>query len=341
METDKKEPKCPKKELSGLFVAVILILILLSQIPFSTLYSTLTSVNPFYLLLGFCLYLTTYLLRALRFKVILENIGEKVRITDLLKVLFIHNMVNQILPARTGEISYIYLMEKRNLPVNKGISSLALARIFDLVGVTILFMFALIVLREMNPIFFRLFTIMLMVVGMALFSLLCLFIYKNKFIEKVESLTEMLRLHKFSVTKKALEKSEEAIEDLKIIKSKKVFIYSTLLSIGIWFTGILLTYLLLAQMDVMLSIWEVCLGSLVIVITSILPIHSFGGFGTTETIWASIYIALGVSKEMAIASGIGVHLIVFAYLLIIGVAGVVLMKIEGKEIFKKLRGSFY
>ena len=325
-----------KKEIIGIIVAVALILILLSQIQFSKLSSTLASIHPVYLAIGFALYFSTYFLRALRFKVIL---GDEAKYSDLLKVLFIHNMVNQVLPARTGEISYVYLMEKRKLPINKGISSLALARIFDLVAIALLFLIALLVLREMNATFLNLMFVMTFVVAMALFSLFCLFVYKKKFIDKVQSLTELLRVNKLDITQRALEKGEEAIEDMKVITSKKIFVYSTLISLGIWFTSTVLMYMLLSQMNVVLSIWEVCLGSMVIVITTILPIHSVGGFGTTESIWASIYIALGVSREMAITSGIGIHLILFCYLLIIGIAGMVLMKMDGMGSLSEAKGE--
>jgi len=327
---DKKK----KKEILGILIAVSLILFLLSQIEFSKLVYSLASIDPLYLALGFALYFTTYFLRAARFKVIL---GSEAKYLDLLKVLFIHNMVNQVLPARTGELSYIYLMEKRNLPINKGISSLALARVFDLVGISLLFLISILVLGELNSTFLNLMLVMSFVVGLTLFMLLCLFLYKKKFIDRVQSLTELLRVNKFDFTKRALEKGEEAIEDMKVIKSKHVFLYSTLISMGIWFISTILMYLFLSQMDVMLSIWEGCLGSMVIVITSILPIHSVGGFGTTESVWATIYISLGVSKEMAIASGIGIHLILFMYLLIIGVVGVFLMRMDGMGSLKAIR----
>ncbi len=318
-----------KRELIGAFVAVLLIGYLLTQIEFGQLLSTLGSIHPVYILLCFGIYFSSYFLRALRFKVIL---GDEAKYLDLLKVLFIHNMVNQVLPARTGEISYVYLMEKRGLSINKGISSLALARVFDLIGIAILFLVALLVLKEMNTAFLNLMYVMSVVVGMALFSLFCLFIYKKKFIDKVQGLTEVLKVNKYDITQRALEKGEEAIEDMQVIRSRKVFLYSTLISIAIWFTSTLMVYTLLAQMDIMLSIWEVCLGSMVLVITSILPIHSVGGFGTTESVWASIYISLGVSKEMAITSGIGVHLIIFSYLVIIGIAGLVLMRMESSAV---------
>jgi len=325
-----------RKELIGVVVAVALILVLLSQIQFSELASALASIHPVYLGVGFALYFSTYFLRALRFKVIL---GDDAKYSDLVKVLFIHNMVNQVLPARTGEISYVYLMEKRDLPINKGISSLALARVFDLVSIALLFLVALLVLRQMNAAFLNLMYVMSFVVGMALFSLFCLFVYKKKFIDKVQILTELLKVHKFDITKRALEKGEETIEDMKAITSKKVFLYSTLISLAIWSISTVLMYMLLSQMNVILSIWEVCLGSMVIVITSILPIHSVGGFGTTESVWASIYITLGVSREMAIASGIGIHLIIFMYLLIIGIAGMVLMKMDLRGSLKEACGS--
>jgi len=46
------------------------------------------------------------------------------------------------------------------------------------------------------------------------------------------------------------------------------------------------------------------------VITSYLPINGLGNFGTLEAGWALGYTMLGVSKNVAIASGFVMHIII-------------------------------
>jgi uncharacterized membrane protein YbhN (UPF0104 family) len=62
-----------------------------------------------------------------------------------------------------------------------------------------------------------------------------------------------------------------------------------------------------------------------------LPIHSPGGFGTMESFWTLILIALGVSKGEAIATGFASHLVTTAYLLIFMLYGLRLIKLKGQE----------
>ena len=61
---------------------------------------TLVSIDSIYLLIGFVLYLRLFL-RTLRFHILLNN---KVSIKDLFSIVCVHNMANNILPARTGEV---------------------------------------------------------------------------------------------------------------------------------------------------------------------------------------------------------------------------------------------
>ena len=87
-------------KISAVAITVALLAILLSQIRIADIINTLAGIDPLYLIVGFVLYACTYFFRALRFHILLNR---AVGIRDLFNIVCVHNMVNNILPARTGE----------------------------------------------------------------------------------------------------------------------------------------------------------------------------------------------------------------------------------------------
>ena len=318
----------------GIFT-IVLIGILLSQIEASTLWSTLVSVNPLFLVIGFVLYVLVFVLRAIRMSIILEG---KVPVKNLLQILFVHNLFNNVIPARLGELSYIYfLKEKENLPINYGLSSLMVARIFDLLGIAFLFLISIYHVGDL-PLFVTSCLILVgFMIGMIFLFIALLLFYNERFLKFVQGFTSKTRLDRIKYTRMALEKSEETLENFKIIKSRYVIISSFILSIFIWILASMMTHLFLMEMAIYLSIWKILIASGIMVITTILPIHSVGGFGTIESIWTTTYVALGVSTHMAISSGFGIHLIIVLYFLILGGAGILWMKMDHTNDFNPLK----
>jgi hypothetical protein len=47
------------------------------------------------------------------------------------------------------------------------------------------------------------------------------------------------------------------------------------------------------------------------VIANALPISGIGNWGTLEAGWAAGFLIVGLSKEKAIATGFGIHIIIF------------------------------
>jgi uncharacterized membrane protein YbhN (UPF0104 family) len=104
-------------KISVIVLTVVLVAILLSQISLGNVSTTLTSIDSICVIIGFILYLSSYFFRALRFYILLNN---KVNLKDLFSIVSVHNMANNILPARTGEISYVYLSKKlHDIPVGE------------------------------------------------------------------------------------------------------------------------------------------------------------------------------------------------------------------------------
>lgn len=315
-----------QKSMIAVLVTAIFLGVMLTQINSSTLIETIGRINPIYLVIGFLLYIWIFVLRAMRMYIILEG---KVPMISLLTILFVHNMFNNLLPARTGELSYVYLLkEKAGLNINYGLSSLMIARIFDLVGISFLFLLSIFVVKDLPFFIAGVLMLVTLVLGLALIFTVLLLFYNRKFLNFLEKFVNKTKLDKIKYARIALEKSEETVENFKIIKSKKIIVVSVALSIAIWLIASMITFLFLLEMEVYISIWKIFIASAIMVITTILPVHSVGGFGTIEGTWTAIYVALGVSAQMAFVSGIGVHLIIVLYFLVLGAIGIVMMKLN-------------
>lgn len=140
-------------KISAIVITVVLVAILLSQISIGDIAKTLLSINPIYLVIGFILYLCTYFFRALRFHILLNK---KVSIKDLFTIVCVHNMVNNILPARTGELSYIYLLQKyHNKKVGEGTATLFVARVFDFISISLLFFISALMIQDLPDIIIK------------------------------------------------------------------------------------------------------------------------------------------------------------------------------------------
>ena len=314
-------------KISAVGITVVLVAILLSQIQISDITATLTGIDPLYLIAGFVLYMGIYSLRALRFYILLNR---EVRLRDLFNIVCVHNMVNNILPARTGELSYIYLLKKlHNKDTGDGIATLFIVRIFDLTTIALLFFLSALMIRDLPEI------ITLAVWGIAAFMLLIvifvivLLCSGKSFLNVVKKFFGMINL-KMSFVDYLLKKVEEVVRSFEKIKTngKSAIIASIIISFGIWLSLYLLSYILLKAMNIDLGYFAVVLASTFAVLTMVLPIQGIGGFGTLESGWAIGFVAIGLTKEVAISSGFGYHIIIWIYFLVLGCYGFLAMKSE-------------
>lgn len=313
------------KTILALLVSIALIAILLTQIQIDELIYAFISINPLYVFIGFILYACSYVFRALRFKVLLNN---RIKFKDLFSIVCVHNLINNMLPARTGELSYIYLVSSRNVSTGEGIATLTIARAFDFITISLLFFISAMLVEELPA------TISNAFLAIAIFLIIVLLFlaisaYKGKeFMDKVEIIAKKLNIKRFRIISFLIEKSNETAGSFNVIQSKKVIFYSFLFSIFIWISQYYVAYILLKAMDVDLDMTLVVLGSTFSLFANILPTPSIGAFGVYESGWAIAFISLGISKEIAVKSAFITHITTFFYFLILGVYGLSLIKLH-------------
>jgi len=316
-----------KKTAIAVILTIGLVAFLLTQIPIADIPAILGGINPFYMLGGFVLYTGSYLFRALRFRVLLSH---QIGINDLFSIACVHNMANSILPARTGELSYIYFVKKiHNIPAGEGIATMVVARIFDFITISGVFFISALLVAELPAVISNAFS-GIAILAILLMFLLVLLVYRGQgLMGKIEWITIKLNLNNSRIAGFLLKKGDEATASFDAIHSRKIILSSFALSVLIWGSNYLMTYILVSEMGINISVWGILLGATFTVFLNLVPIPSISGLGAHEGIWTLAFMALGVSKWLAISSGFGYHILIIIYYMVLGCYGLIAMRLRG------------
>lgn len=310
-------------KLTAAIITIALIAILLSQIEVADVVDTLTGIEPVYLVAGFGLYVLSYFFRALRFHILLnKNIGIK----NMFNIVCVHNMANNILPARTGEFSYAYFIKKmHNVPIGVGVASLVIVRVFDFITISLIFFVSAMFTRDLPEVISKAIWIIAGVTIFMVLILIALANFGNPFMDVVTKIINRVNGGRIEMIKYLLQKTNETVQSFKLVNSKQV-IWLCIFSMLIWFCNYSMGYILIKEMGIGIPIWEILIGFTFSVFASILPIRGICGFGTSEGVWTIVFMSLGVSKQLSIASGFGYHILLIIYYLIIGCYGMMRLK---------------
>ena len=309
-------------QILAILITIVLIAILFTQISINDIISTLLNINPVFLLAGFVLYIGSYILRAWRFHTLLNK---EVSIKDLFNIGCVHNLMNNLLPARTGELSYIYLLKtEQNKTTGEGLATLIIARIFDFIIISIFFLlFFLFIKKNLTTDFSILIEIGILFLFFMVVLLFGLLFYGNAFLKIFKCRAHYINFKKFRVGDYITKKSEETIECFENFKTGNINMHTSMiiLSIGIWVLSYSLFYIIAISMGIHLEPVQILFASSFAVFSTVLPIQGIGGFGTMEAGWALGFIAVGVTKDVAINTGFGFHIIFLIYTISLGIFG--------------------
>ncbi len=301
-----------------LIISIFLMWFLLTKITIDDIKTVFSKVNPLYLILGFFIYIFSYIFRSIRFYFLL---GKKIGIKALFLIVCVHNMINMILPARTGELSYIYLLKEHNIPLEERITTLAIARMFDFIIIASFFLVSVLFLRKLPGIILSVFWVIAICL-IALVILLCgLLYFGDTFKRAVNKLAIKLKMHRFKTTNLIIKIIEDTILSFKIIKSRRIMLKTVILSIFIWMTLSLLFFLYTKAFQIELEFFEIIVIVSLIALLPLLPFYGAGGFGTTEATLTIFFMAFSITESVAIVASFGIHIVALIYIFILGIGG--------------------
>jgi len=212
----------------------------------------------------FLLIFSSYITRALRIYYYF-NSDYQGSFKTYLKISVYHNFLNNILPMRTGELSYPFLLKKNlDMSIKNSSSSLIWFRFLDLITLITLILLVQITISTLlsQSTFFY------FIIGLSFIAPAILF-YSAKYISiPLDSNSNLfVKLLNFLVT--------------SIPKTTKGLISSWFFTISTWFLKLsVFAWFISSSLQIDLS--NGLLAAIASEFTSILPIHSFAGFGTYE-----------------------------------------------------------
>ncbi|MGC8869238.1 MAG: lysylphosphatidylglycerol synthase transmembrane domain-containing protein [Sulfurihydrogenibium sp.] len=226
------------------------------------------------ILAAFVLYLISYVARTVRWQYTLS-------IKDfykLFKLTVYNTFFNIILPFRTGEVSFFYMLKKENIHIVESTMSFIITRFFDGISLLGLFLWAYLTYKG----FYILGILAFIFLPFSFFVLLIVF----RFI-----------------------KHEKVKEYYKGMVNFRNIVMVYALSILTWLFKFSAFYIILPK-ETKITLLESVMASSLADLTTVLPIHGLAGIGTYETGYVSILIFLNVPKEVAFLSAFLVHMFI-------------------------------
>jgi len=314
-------------KLSTGILTLVLIIILFSQISLNELMETILTLDTQYLIFGFFFYVMSYIFRTARFHTLLNK---DVTFKGLFNIVCVHNMLNNLLPARTGELSYVFLLNKtQGKKTGDGIATLVIARILDFIAIGVIFLFLFMMIRHlsgttMQTAFYAIITIVLSL-GIMVFLLKS---EKAKITRFIIQIFYLFKTENSQMAKYILEKVEETFNSFDALKQlgKYAHLISFIYTFGIWGCTYLFFYCIALAMSINIGFFQILFAASFAVFTTVLPIQGLGGFGTIEGGWAIGFILVNVPESVAVASGFTFHLVMLACTIFLGIGGYVFMR---------------
>ncbi|TET13860.1 MAG: flippase-like domain-containing protein [Actinobacteria bacterium] len=298
-------------------LGVFLVYYLLNQIDIEDIKSAFINIYTPSLIIGLILIFSIDFFRAYRAKILIGS--GRIRMVDMFLVSLIRNGFNMVLPARTGELSYIYVLKRKfKFPVEIGISTLMIALVFDLIIVFSMIVISIIIVG-INKYAVSSTSVILIAVALLISSLLVLF-YLSKFvglfIKIFDRILSKYRVSKSKVIQNIYKKLVETNKNIELIKKRGIYWKVYLISVPSRILKYAAYYFLIhAVLKPMgfgfndLSYWVIILATAAAEISAVLPTHSLAGLGTYQGVFALAFIMLGFGKEISIIVGFSYHII--------------------------------
>jgi uncharacterized membrane protein YbhN (UPF0104 family) len=300
-------------------ISILLVIYLVRQIDIRQVFFAILRVPLLYLLGSFTLFILGHFSRALRFKVLLRD---KAPLGGLFSIVSVQTAAVGFLPLRSGEFSLMLLLKKEyGLEYPLGAAMLVLAKALDFIVVVSLFFISFSTLPHV-PAFFR---ELLPWAGGLFFLTAASFVLLGHSREIYAALPAFFKEGPLASSMFA-QNVKKVFKGAEIIRSKKTLVMSLLTTLLIWTMLYGSSYLLYWGIGLKLTLLEMTFITTSFSIFANLPIHSPGGFGTMESFWTLLLVALGLPKDFAIATGFATHLITIGFTLIFMLYGLRLIR---------------
>ncbi len=334
-------------------IATVIVLVLLIQyIGIDLILFLIGNLNLYWIMVFVGVYSFTFILRAIRWKSIVKATDHNIGIPYTLTMLWSGWFVNEVTPAKIGDVVRIYLLydKEKEMSFGESTSTVAVERIFDILAIVLLasILFGVVALNMSIPDEFRNFILIAFVVGFVLLGVIVAFIfYGERMIGFTKRLSTGLyeRLFTFVIGFK------EGMS--RLYRRPKILAIVALLSIPIWLLEATSIVFITRSTGFFLPI-EICLLAAVIgFLSKLIPLLP-GGFLIYEfsvgfilsmagpfSLGAGSYLPYSLSFALFLPLSLGVafalldHIVKFVYCSVTGIPSIIYNGVGTKFLSQK------
>jgi len=300
--------------LVSIVISVVLVMFLFRYIDFNTLRNLLLNIYLPAFFVYLALFMCGIIFRTWRYKLMLPGVA--ISFPGLAAVTIIRNLFVDFLPARLGELSFIWVLNKRfKVSVELGGSAFVGAFVFDLIALFPLLVLAIALspLRSKTYgqwlIAFFLLAFFILGTGIILSKRILPILFNKLAGSRLESFAEKRRSLKL-VYEKLILMGKQLVDLGSRGIGGRLFLLSLGVRLSKYVSLFFLFYAVVRSLGVSfhtLNPFTVFSGTAFTEVSSLLPIQGLAGIGTWEATWAAVFSFFGFDKQMAILSGFGVH----------------------------------
>ncbi len=285
------------------------------------------------------------LLRGYRKKILIGS--DRIGLGDMFLVALIRNAFNMVLPARTGELSYIYVLKRKfRLPLEIGVSTLVIVLVFDLVIVFSLIIIAIIVvlINTFSGSFLAGVLVALALLAVLLLVLFHLSKVIGFFLRIIDKILSRFKIGKNRGIQAVYKKLIDINKNIALIQDRKIYWKVYLSSIAIRVLKFIVYYLLIFSIlkpegygFADLSFWMIFLATVAAEISAVLPTHALAGLGTYEGAFLLVLGILGFSITGIAWETVAFsyHIITLSFVVVLGIIAMIILSLPFYRIRNK------
>jgi len=321
---------------ASLVVGILLLVALIWWTGIDKIGAAIGSASPVWLAAAALVVLPAYILRAVRWKLLLNPVKKTVRVSTTFWSTAVGFMVNTLIPIRLGEFVRAYILgEKEGTGFAPGFSSIVVERTLDLIGllsIGIVTMLLVSAQAGLSSIVGEIFTAVALLIA-AILAVIIVGIKKEdliiRLLTRVTSKIPLVKKH----TTRIADFASSLIKGLQGLSQKpKMFATNITLTWILWLTQTSAVYLTFMAFNYPLPFAAAILGGVLMSVSHILPATP-GYVGSYEVFWVLIFTFLRVTENLLLATAVISHLIGLLPIVILGCLSVVWLGVSFEEIF--------
>lgn len=290
----------------GLVISAAAVYLSLRKIDFHALGAALRSADYLYVLPAMIAQVACFFLKGTGWRYLLLPAKKSISPLSTTAVLIIGLMVNNLFPAKMGELARAYLIgEKEKLPKSLCLSTIMVEHLLD-ISVLLIFLLILLPLVSLPP-WLQTTGILLGFTSLGIIGGLFLVMRREEIFKKF--LGKLANYLPARIQGRAQSVIQHVLQGLRVVTGRYI-VYSFALLVGMWSMVSLVAYLVMAAFGLFLPAQAAVMVTVFTAFGKIIP-SSPGAIGTFHYLVILVLMSFQVSKEAALGYAIVLHALFF------------------------------